>query len=312
MARIRRKFDQFHQRSTKKFRTAMYLRLSVEGGGSIENQQLFLQQYLENHPELHLLDVFQDVGVSGTHFNRPSFRAMMERVEKKEFDVILVKDYSRFGRHYLEMGRYLQEILPRYDVTLLAVNDLFQTMKGDYYQTLLLHLIQISNEGYARESSAKISAVLRQKQERGEFLGRIPPYGYRRNPSHPQHLMIDTATAPVVVDIYRMKLQGYRTKEIQQTLYNQKIPPPSQKDNPLLEVVLWRGEMIRQILRNPVYLGHKVAHKRSQSFYKGIQRHTTSSKEWIVVEDCHPPIISAELFQQVQNLMPQKKGKVSL
>ena len=167
------------------WRTAAYLRLSREDGDkaesdSIANQHKQLEQYLVEHPELELVDYYQDDGYTGTNFDRPAFRRMEEDINQGKVNCVLVKDLSRFGRDYIEMGRYLEKVFPALGVRFIAVNDHVDSERGRY--DMLLPMKNLFNTQYARDISDKVRSAIHTKQQRGEFVGAFASYGYRKDP----------------------------------------------------------------------------------------------------------------------------------
>ena len=192
--------------------TAGYLRLSREDGDkaesdSIANQRKLLEQYVEAHPEMHLEDFYQDDGYTGTSFDRPAFRRMEGDIEAGKINCVLVKALSRFGRDYIEMGRYLERVFPAQGVRFIAVNDHVDSQQGRY--DMLLPMKNIFNTQYARDISDKVRSAIRTKQKRGEFVGAFPSYGYQKAPANHNRLIIDPAAAPVVRRIFDLFEQGW-------------------------------------------------------------------------------------------------------
>ena len=165
----------------ERWNTAGYLRLSREDGDkaesdSIANQRKLLEQYIEAHPELNLVDFYQDDGYTGTNFDRPAFRRMEGDIEAGKINCVLVKDLSRFGRDYIEMGRYLERVFPAQGVRFIAVNDHVDSQQGRY--DMLLPMKNIFNTQYARDISDKVRSAIHTKQQRGEFIGAFPYQSY--------------------------------------------------------------------------------------------------------------------------------------
>ena len=187
------------------WRTAAYLRLSREDGDkaesdSIANQHKQLEQYLAEHPELELVDYYQDDGYTGTNFDRPAFRRMEADINQGKVNCVMVKDLSRFGRDYIEMGRYLEKAFPSQGVRFIAVNDHVDSERGRY--DMLLPMKNLFNTQYARDISDKVRSAIHTKQQRGEFVGAFASYGYRKDPDNHNHLLIDPPAAQVVQRIF--------------------------------------------------------------------------------------------------------------
>lgn len=210
--------------------TAGYLRLSREDGDkaesdSIANQRKLLEQYLQAHPELRLTDFYQDDGYTGTNFDRPAFRRMEEDIARGRVNCVLVKDLSRFGRDYIEVGRYLEREFPARGVRFIAVNDHVDSEQGRY--DMLLPMKNIFNTQYARDISDKVRSAIQSKQRRGEFVGAFASYGYQKDPANHNHLIPDPPAAQVVQRIFDLFEQGHGKVKIAKLLNAEGIPSPS-------------------------------------------------------------------------------------
>lgn len=217
----------------KQYRTAAYVRLSVEDSGkpgadTIEGQKNLLLRFIEDDPTLTLYRLFCDNGRTGTDFQRPEFEKLMDAVKRGEVDCIVVKDLSRFGRNYKETGNYLERIFPFLGVRFIAVNDGFDTLTAqrgaDGYLVPLKNLI---NEVYSKDISRKSGSALAAKQKNGDFIGAWAPYGYRKQPDNPRKLEPDEATAPVVRQIFRWRAEGVSVTQIARRLNDEGVPSPS-------------------------------------------------------------------------------------
>ena len=249
--------------------TAGYLRLSREDGDkaesdSIANQRKLLEQYLAARPELHLVEFYQDDGYTGTSFDRPAFRRMEADIEEGRINCVLVKDLSRFGRDYIEMGRYLERVFPARGVRFIAVNDHVDSRQGRY--DMLLPMKNIFNTQYARDISDKVRAAIHTKQQRGEFVGAFPSYGYQKDPANHSRLVIDPAAAQVVRRIFDLFEQGWGKIKIARQLNAEGIPSPSEYKRILGEryhngrkigqTTYWTYATIHRILQNQMYAGN--------------------------------------------------------
>ncbi|NCC69635.1 MAG: hypothetical protein EOM14_15865 [Clostridia bacterium] len=218
MARTKRKINPIRPEAAtsvpaeKIYRTAGYVRLSVEDGGrpgadTLESQKRLITQYIENRPSLTLAGLWCDNGHTGTNFERPEFERLMERVRHGEIDCIVVKDLSRFGRNYKETGNYLERIFPFLNIRFIAINDNFDTLTAERNEYgFIVPLKNLMNETYSRDISQKISSAIASKEKRGEFIGVWAPYGYKKSEANRHHLEINAATAPVVREIFALRL----------------------------------------------------------------------------------------------------------
>jgi site-specific DNA recombinase len=306
----------------KQYRTAAYVRLSVEDSGkpgadTIEGQKNLLLRFIEDDPTLTLYGLFCDNGRTGTDFDRPQFEKMMEEVRKWHIDCIVVKDLSRFGRNYKETGNYLERIFPFLGVRFIAVNDGFDTLTAqrgaDGYLVPLKNLI---NEVYSKDISRKSGSALAAKQKNGDFIGAWAPYGYRKQPDNPHKLEPDEATAPVVRQIFRWRAGGMGITQIARRLNDSGVPSPSaylyntgvcktEKYNG----VSWYVQTVKNLLSRQVYIGHMVQGTKRQSFYENRGQYKKPREEWIVVENTHEPLIDRETFDKVHELARRKNAE---
>ena len=317
MARISRKRKSLPAKETDSriWRTALYVRLSVEDNGkdadSIENQIAFLESYVSGRPDLSKAELFVDNGCTGTNFQRPQFSQMMESVQSGAIDCIAVKDLSRLGRNYIETSQFIEKICPFYGLRFIAVNDGFDTATVTDTAQMSMALSNIVNDYYAKDISRKVTSALQTKMERGDYIGNYAPHGYCKDPENKNHLVIDPETAPVIRQIFQWRAEGVSYMEINRRLNEAGIPSPGQyrlehgietNNNRKGRSVLWNKHMVTEILKNIVYIGHLAQKKGSQCLYAGIPYHITGEDEWIVVEHTHEPIISKELFEAVQKI----------
>ena len=303
--------------------TAGYLRLSREDGDraesdSIANQRKLLEQYLSAHPELNLIEFYQDDGYTGTNFDRPAFRRMEADIEAGRINCVLVKDLSRFGRDYIEMGRYLERVFPAQGVRFIAVNDHVDSQQGHY--DMLLPMKNIFNTQYARDISDKVRSAIHTKQQRGEFVGAFPSYGYQKDPANHSHLVIDPAAAQVVRRIFDLFEQGWGKIKIAKQLNAEGIPSPSEYKRILGEryhngrkidqTTYWTYATVHRILQNQMYAGNMEQGRnyRPTMHGKAVQ---LDRSEWAVVPGTHEAIIGAEQWERVQALLHKRTRQLS-
>lgn len=304
------------------YRTAIYARLSIEDNGcgsdSIENQIELLRKYVCNNEELTLVSTFYDNGMTGTNFDRPGFAAMLDEVKSGKINCIVVKDLSRFGRNYMEVGNYLEKIFPYLGVRFISVNDNYDSNSVTSNEALALSLKNVYHHLYAKDISRKICTTFDAKKKQGLFLGRFAPYGYKKSEHDRYRLEIDSETADIIRDIFRMRLGGMGVTAIARYLNDKGIPPYYKMlfEKGLVKGTngeanaLWSGGSVRGILENPVYCGHIVERKSDQAYYKGVKRQIPKS-EWVYIENTHEPIIAQADFDEVQCLIEQSKQTVS-
>lgn len=299
----------------RRWKTALYVRLSVEDNGkgsdSIENQTTLLEDYIASRSYLEKTALFVDNGYTGTDFLRPEFNRMMEAVKMGIVDCIVVKDLSRLGRNYIETSQFIEKVCPFFDLRFISVNDSFDTATVTSEGHLSASLSNIVNDFYAKDISRKVTTALQAKMERGDYIGNYAPYGYRKDPENKNHLLIDPETAPIVVQIFQWRAEGVSYMGINKKLNDAGILSPSQLKrergvetnfNKKDRVILWNKHMITEILQNIVYIGHLAQKKGSQCLYGGIPYHITSEDEWIIAKNTHEPLLSEELFEKVQEI----------
>lgn len=319
MARVSRKKQNIRSApvdtSVRIWKTALYIRLSVEDNGkdsdSVENQTTLLEEYVASHTYLKKVALFVDNGYTGTDFLRPEFNRMMEAVQAEMVDCIVVKDLSRLGRNYIETSQFIEKICPFYGLRFIAVNDNYDTATVTSEGQLSASLSNIVNDYYAKDISRKVTSALQSKMERGDYIGNYAPHGYLKDPENKNHLIIDPVTAPVIRQIFEWRAEGISYMGINKRLNDAGVPSPSQykfdngietNNNKKKRTILWNKHMVTEILKNIVYIGHLAQKKGSQCLYGGIPYHITSEDEWIVVKNTHEPLVSEELFEKVQQI----------
>lgn len=303
----------------EKYNCATYLRLSRSDGdqqesNSIKNQRALLNDYMGKHPELHKFDEYVDDGYSGTNFERPDFKRMMQDIEKRNVNCIIVKDLSRFGRNYIETGRYLERIFPFMGVRFIAINDHYDSAEeNDDKGRILIPFNNLINDTYCRDISLRVRSHLDVKRKEGQFIGSFAGYGYRKDPKDKNHLIIDEYAAGIVQEIFKQKLNGMSSQRIASHLNELGVLPPNEykRANGFnytcgFQAGLnqkWTVVSVNRILKNESYTGTLIQGKRRKINYKVKKSHDVGSENWIRVEDAHDAIISKGEFQQVQQLL---------
>ncbi|MGO3751662.1 MAG: recombinase family protein [Peptoniphilaceae bacterium] len=303
-----------------KFKTAIYLRLSRDDGqeeksesNSITNQRNILKDFVKNRLDMTIVKEFIDDGYSGATFARPAFMDMMSAVDEGTINCIIVKDFSRFGRDYIESGNYMQKIFPDKGVRFIAVNDNYDSFNADTAEThLVLPIKNFVNDSYCRDISTKVKSSQQVKRKNGEFIGAFATFGYRKNPKNKNKLIIDEKAADVVKLIYHSKLEGYSNQAIANRLNQLGFLSPMayKKENGSNYKTgfsnymdgKWSAKAIGRILKNRIYIGVLEQGKRVKINYKIDKSIEVSQNDWIIVKDAHEPIISKELFNRVQKM----------
>ncbi len=290
--------------------TALYLRLSrdddLEGeSNSISNQKTLLTRYAKEHGFKNV-KIFIDDGISGVTFNRQGFKDMFKLIEADQVGTLIVKDMSRLGRNYIEVGKLTESILPLHDVRLIAVNDGVDSNKGEDDFTPFRNIM---NEWYAKDMSRKMRSALKIKNSQGYAIGHAP-LGYKKDPDNPKRWIIDEEGAEIIRKIYNLRLKGESTVKISKILKNEKILIPSMYTykkgyrKPAIKVprneYLWTVEMVRKILSNQSYVGDVVNFKTYSKSFKLKKRIENDKENWQIHKDVHDPIISRDKFEEVQ------------
>lgn len=220
------------------YHAAIYLRLSREDGdvaegsklvsNSISNQKALIMDFLKSHTEIKVHSVYADDGYSGVNFDRPDFQRMLEDIRKGTINCVIVKDLSRFGRNYIEAGRYIEKIFPMLGVRFIAITDNYDSMAaaGGYGSDMVVPFKNLINDAYCRDISIKIRSHLEMKRKKGEYIGAFAVYGYLKDERNKNQLIIDEYAAGVVRDIFAMKLCGLNQQTIADRLNNDGILSP--------------------------------------------------------------------------------------
>ena len=294
------------------YRTAPYERLSREDGDRIEsdsilNQQSLIEDYCARHPEFVLTEHYADDGFTGTNFNRPAFQRMISDIEAGKIDCVIVKDLSRFGRDYIDMGHYLERYFPSRRVRFVAINDNIDSDKGPY--DMMLPLKNVFNAQYAKDISGKVRSAFEVKQNRGQFVGAFASYGYLKDPEQKGHLIPDPVASQIVRRIFEMAASGVGQIRIAKILNEEGVPCPSEykrimgdryrNSKKLDSTKYWTYPTVHKMLANEMYLGSMVQRRSVRPTMHG-KAVSAPRESWAVVENTHDPIISQELWDTVQ------------
>lgn len=303
------------------YNVAIYVRLSIEdkyyknGTDSLATQEEMALEYLKDKTDMKLYKVYSDNGETGSNFERQGFQDMMYDVYNGKVNCIIVKDLSRFGREYIEMGDYLEKIFPLIGVRFIAINDHYDNNVTSF--DISVPIKNIINTLYAKDLSKKSAAALRIKQQNGEFIGTYASYGYMKSKEDKHKIVIDEETAPVVKMIFEWKAQGLGYASIGRKLYDMGIMPPCRyrydkgilKDKRYSDIVFWSQRTLKTILENEVYIGNMVQGRRKSRFFDGMNEIRVDKQNWSVVKNTHEPIISQELFDKVQKQLAQTRER---
>ena len=295
----------------KHYIAGLYYRLSQEDerqgeSVSIDNQRAILRKYAEERGfEIH--DEYIDDGVSGTTFQRPEVQRLLDDAKTGVINTIIVKDLSRFGRNYIEVGQYVDYVFPAFGIRFIAIQDNVDTENRDSGAMEMMPIMNVFNEWHAANTSKKIRAVRRSNAKEGIYTAKKASYGYKMGTDKKRAPVIDEETAPIVKRIFEMYASGMSPRKISEILNLEGIPSPAtyaytqsgQKPKPNV-VGLWTAVTIREMLNKIIYIGHMPQLRWTSLSYKNHKRFRKDESEWTVVYNNHEPIISQELWDKVQ------------
>lgn len=321
----------------KHFLAAMYLRLSRDDSdvgdvtdrngtvksesNSIGSQRELIRAFIHEQQDIELYDIYVDDGFSGSNFDRPEFKRMMEDIEAGRANCVIVKDLSRFGRDYIESGRYLQKVFPALHVRFIALTDHYDSFHADEGESgIILPVKNFINDSYCRDISTKVKSQFEVKRKNGEYISPFAPYGYRKAENNRNKLEIDEYAAEIVKSIFEWKIDGFAVAAIADKLNSLGILSPREykKSKGInfkggfsgASKSLWSSATVKRILNNEIYLGHMVQGKTEKINYKLKKSIEKPKEKWIKVENTHEAVISEDTFQIVQNLM-KADGRIS-
>lgn len=295
----------------KHYIAGLYYRLSQEDerqgeSVSIDNQRTILRKYAEERGfEMH--DEYIDDGISGTTFQRPEVQRLLDDAKTGVINTIIVKDLSRFGRNYIEVGQYVDYVFPAFGIRFIAIQDNVDTENRDSGAMEMMPIMNVFNEWHAANTSKKIRAVRRSNAKEGIYTAKKASYGYKMGTDKKRAPVVDEETAPIVKRIFEMYASGISPRKISEILNLEGIPSPAtyaytqsgQKPKPNV-VGLWTAVTIREMLNKIIYIGHMPQLRWTSLSYKNHKRFRKDESEWTVVYNSHEPIISQELWDKVQ------------
>ena len=294
--------------------TALYCRLSrddeLQGdSNSILNQKAILQKYADENGFANT-QCFVDDGYSGTTFDRPAWNRLSAMIDEGLIGTIIVKDMSRLGRDYLQVGMYTEMVFPNADIRFIAINNGVDSINGT--ENDMTPFINIFNEFYAKDTSRKIRAVFKSKGQSGKPLCTNPPYGYIKDPEDKNHWIIDEEAANVVREIFHLCVSGYGPQQIAREMMRRGYLNPTAyarangrttPDNRTVgDDYTWQNSTISHILTRMEYLGHTVNFKTYRKSYKNKKQLKNDPAQWQIFENTHEAIIDRETFDIVQRI----------
>ena len=295
------------------FNVGIYIRLSQEDKNkkyesdseSVINQKELLRNYVKSN-NFNLVKEYVDDGFSGTDFERPGFQRMLEDINNKKINCVIVKDLSRLGRDHVMTGYYIETFFPENNIRFISILESFDSFKNQASNDSSTFIIAC-NDYYSKQNSIKIRNVLNEKRKSGKFVGSLPCYGYMRDPEDKGHLIPNPETAPIVKKIFKWRADGIGPTEIANRLNKAHVVTPSgyKKTNyssRLIDRDNWNISTVKKILINRVYTGDLVQHTQTKVSYKSKKKIAVDEKFWIIVNNTHEALVDKDTFKYVNNL----------
>lgn len=283
--------------------TALYCRLSIDDGPnmesmSISNQKKYLQEYAEKNG-LPNFEFYIDDGYTGRNFNRPGFQRLVKDIESRLVSTVIIKDLSRLGRNYIEVGMYTDVYFPKHNIRFISLNDGIDSLiKTDFD---IAPFKNIMNDMYSRDISKKVATGMMMRSRQGKFTGGKPPFGLTRDPEDHGHLVIDPVYGKTIRHIYDLALSGLGAFKIARQLADEKVPrAPTASPETLYR---WEASQINRILRNPFYKGAHVVCKTHQKAIRSNTYNRIPRDEWEIIEGAHEAIVSVEEWDRIQEMI---------
>ena len=303
------------------YNTALYMRLSRDDENygdsvSIETQRTILRQFAKENL-LHVVDEYVDDGWSGTNFERPNFKRMMDDVESGKVNCIVTKDLSRFGREHVMMDYYLEFVFPEKNIRYIAVSDNEDTEKG---LSDFVPFKNLFNEWFAKDTSRKVKTALHAKFAAGQHICTYAPLGYKKHSEVKNLIEIDEETRWIIEKIFDLAYRGAGAAKITGILIDERVPTPGwlnytrygtfaniYADAPEDKRYAWTISQVKSILKDEIYIGNSVHGKQTNISYKNKKKIRKPEEEWFRVENTHDAIISKEVFNQVQEQIASRR-----
>ena len=295
------------------YRAVIYIRLSEADEGksyeseseSITNQRNLLMNFVKEKGFIFVGEYVDD-GYSGTDFERPGFQSMLEDINNKKINCVIVKDLSRLGRDHVMTGYYIETFFPENNIRFISILESYDSFKNQASNDSSTFIIAC-NDYYSKQNSIKIRNVLNEKRKNGKFVGSLPCFGYMRDPLDKGHLVPNPETAPIVKNIFKWRADGIGPTEIANRLNKANVITPSgyKKTNyssRLIDRDNWNISTVKKILCNRIYTGDLVQHTQTKVNYKSKKKITLDEKLWIIVENTHEALVDKETFEYVNNL----------
>ena len=306
------------------YNAGIYIRLSQEDkdkdkkyeseSESVTNQRQILVNHVRQNG-FNLAGEYVDDGYSGTNFDRPAFKRMIQDIENKKINLVIVKDLSRLGRDHVNTGYYMERYFPEHKVRFISLMEGYDSARNQASNDSSTFIVAC-NDYYSKQNSNKIRDVLYSKKSNGKFIGSLPAFGYMRDPEDKGHLIPNPETAPIVRDIFRWSSEDVGISEIVTRLNDMNIPTPSKYKGTKLSKRCkcndqWTISSVRKILKNRMYTGDMVQNVQTKVSYKSEKKITLDKSLWIVVENTHEALVDKDTFNSIQttsNEIPSVKN----
>ncbi|HCC35242.1 MAG TPA: recombinase [Ruminococcaceae bacterium] len=305
---------------SKVYCAGAYLRLSKEDADkdisdSIVNQRDLILDFVKDRPDIEFVGEFIDDGFSGVDFQRPAFLRLIRDIEAGKIDCVICKDLSRFGRNYIEAGRYLEQMFPDKNIRFIAINDGYDSLSRNQSDDLIIPFRNVINDAYCRDISVKIRSQLQIKRQKGEFISPFAAFGYKKSAEDKHKIEIDEYAANVVRDIFAWKLDGMSQQGIAGKLnekgvlspmdYKQSCGMKFKSGFQINSRSKWTAVTVGRILKNEIYIGVLAQGKKSTPNHK-VRRVVDKPKSaWVRIDNNHDAIIADDVFRSVQHILKQ-------
>ena len=275
----------------KKWTIGLYPRLSFDERGeeesnSVANQIKMMKDYLVDKDDIIIYKSYPDDGHTGTDFNRPGYLKMLDDIQKRKINAVIVKDLSRLGRNYIEVGKFIDDIVPQYGLRFISVNDNVDSFKNpNIMNSLEIPFKNLMNESYSKDTSKKMRTSLQTSKKSGNFIGKTAPFGYLKDPDknfNDNHILTPSVYLKQKYNII-----------VSKTTKN------------------WSIKVLDNILQNKMYVGNLIQGKRERISHKNHSIVRVAEEDWIISENMHSPIIKKEVFDQIQNILYNRNIKVN-
>lgn len=325
--RGRKKGEEILSKS-KVWKVGAYGRRSFDDGETeesytITNQKKMIEYFVSNYSDMKIIDYYSDDGYTGTNFERPEFKRLLADIMIGKINTLIVKDLSRLGRNHREVGRYLEEVFPLYDLRVIAINDNVDSyLNPESINNIVVPVKNLMNESYSRDISKKVASAYQSMAKRGEFVAGTTPYGYKLDPDIKHHLIIDEDEVEIVKKIFEMALNGDGRIKICKYLNNNGILCRKEiqrrkkwnlslKPNEEEIKYLWSTSTIGRMLSNESYIGNLVQLKTKRLAFGSKSIVNVAEENYIRCENTHEAIISKEDFNKVQKIIKSNEKRKS-